>query len=75
MRAARPVLIAAAIFAVVYIALDFNKLFALRYGADTGNLTLRWRAEDKNLSPQPISIYFADKPEGPWRPVPGGAAA
>ncbi|HZZ65625.1 MAG TPA: hypothetical protein VFE17_09015, partial [Candidatus Baltobacteraceae bacterium] len=26
----------AAVFALVYIALDFNKLYALRYGADTG---------------------------------------
>ena len=24
------------VFAVVYIALDFNKLYALRYGADLG---------------------------------------
>lgn len=30
------VYIAAAIFAVVYIALDLNKLYALRYGADLG---------------------------------------
>ncbi len=36
MRGARVVVVAAALFAIVYIALDFNKLFALRYGADTG---------------------------------------
>jgi uncharacterized membrane protein len=35
-RPTRTVLIAAAIFAVVYVALDLNKLYALRYGADTG---------------------------------------
>jgi hypothetical protein len=35
-RASRAVTIAALVFAAVYIALDFNKLFALRYGADTG---------------------------------------
>jgi len=35
-RPTRAVLIAAAIFALVYIALDLNKLYALRYGADTG---------------------------------------
>lgn len=28
--------VAAAVFGVVYIALDFNKLYALRYGADLG---------------------------------------
>lgn len=32
----RPALIAAAIFFAVYVALDFNKLYALRYGADLG---------------------------------------
>ncbi|MBV8725236.1 MAG: DUF2079 domain-containing protein [Candidatus Eremiobacteraeota bacterium] len=32
----RPTYIAVAIFAVVYIALDLNKLYALRYGADLG---------------------------------------
>jgi uncharacterized membrane protein len=32
----RPVYVAVAVFAAVYIALDFNKLYALRYGADLG---------------------------------------
>lgn len=32
----RSVVIAACVFALVYIALDLNKLWALRYGADTG---------------------------------------
>lgn len=32
----RAVYVAAAIFAIVYIALDLNKLYALRYGADLG---------------------------------------
>jgi uncharacterized membrane protein len=36
MKPTRAVLIAAAIFTLVYIALDLNKLYALRYGADTG---------------------------------------
>jgi uncharacterized membrane protein len=40
-RPTRGVLIAAAIFACVYVALDLNKLFALRYGADTGTF-LQW---------------------------------
>lgn len=35
-RPTRSVLIAAVVFALVYIALDLNKLYALRYGADTG---------------------------------------
>ena len=36
MRPTRSVVIAALIFVAVYVALDFNKLYALRYGADTG---------------------------------------
>ena len=36
MRPSRAVVIAVAVFTVVYIALDLNKLYALRYGADTG---------------------------------------
>jgi uncharacterized membrane protein len=32
----RATYIAAAVFAFVYVALDFNKLYALRYGADLG---------------------------------------
>ncbi|MBV8066666.1 MAG: DUF2079 domain-containing protein [Candidatus Eremiobacteraeota bacterium] len=32
----RATLVAAAVFAIVYIALDLNKLYALRYGADLG---------------------------------------
>jgi uncharacterized membrane protein len=35
-RPPRSVVIGACIFACVYIALDLNKLYALRYGADTG---------------------------------------
>jgi uncharacterized membrane protein len=43
MRPTRAVVIAAAVFAVVYIALDLNKLYALRYGADTGTF-VQWLA-------------------------------
>ena len=35
-RAVRAIYVAVAVFAAVYIALDFNKLYALRYGADLG---------------------------------------
>ena len=35
-RSLRPTYIAVAIFVVVYVALDLNKLYALRYGADLG---------------------------------------
>jgi len=44
MKPSRPALavaVAAVLFTVIYVALDFNKLWALRYGADTGNF-VQW---------------------------------
>jgi uncharacterized membrane protein len=43
MRPTRAVVIGAAVFAVVYVVLDLNKLYALRYGADTGTF-VQWLA-------------------------------
>ena len=39
---------------------------------DKGNLTIEWKATDKNLKRQPITISYATKAEGPWGPIPGG---
>ena len=41
LRPPRAVVVAAVIFTLVYIALDLNKLYALRYGADTGTF-VQW---------------------------------
>ncbi|HEX3549684.1 MAG TPA: DUF2079 domain-containing protein [Candidatus Elarobacter sp.] len=41
MRPTRTAVIAAVVFALVYVALDLNKLYALRYGADTGTF-VQW---------------------------------
>uniref|UniRef100_A0A7C2NXQ8 Fibronectin type III domain-containing protein n=1 Tax=Schlesneria paludicola TaxID=360056 RepID=A0A7C2NXQ8_9PLAN len=41
-------------------------------GADAGNLTIQWRAEDKNLAAAPISLSYAENPEGPWTSMVGG---
>jgi hypothetical protein len=38
-------------------------------GVDQGRLTIAWTASDKNLAPQPISILYAEAPEGPWKPI------
>jgi uncharacterized membrane protein len=40
-RPTRAVVVAAVAFAIVYVALDLNKLYALRYGADTGTF-VQW---------------------------------
>src|SRR5262249_51683483 len=38
-------------------------------GADSGRLTLRWTASDKNLGPQPITLSYAEQASGPWKPI------
>jgi hypothetical protein len=37
--------------------------------AKPGHLLLRWDATDKNLTPAPISMEWAEKREGPWQPI------
>ena len=32
----------------------------------TGQLILRWRAEDDNLEARPIALYYSSRPAGPW---------
>ncbi len=41
-------------------------------GADAGNLSITWKATDKNLAPQPISLLYAEQLEGPWASVATG---
>jgi hypothetical protein len=38
-------------------------------GQEAGNLTITYTAADKNLAPQPVSLSWAEKPEGPWTPI------
>jgi hypothetical protein len=42
-------------------ALDDNK--------DTGQLVISWSAKDANLDAQPVSLYYALQPTGPWQPI------
>ncbi len=37
-------------------------------GDETGQLVLKWTAEDKNLGPDPVSLSWASSPTGPWNP-------
>ena len=38
-------------------------------GPELGNLTITYSASDKNLAAQPITLSWAEKPEGPWMPI------
>ncbi|HVS34628.1 MAG TPA: hypothetical protein VMS17_03535 [Gemmataceae bacterium] len=33
---------------------------------------IHWTAKDKNLGPKPITLSFAEQPEGPWTPIAAG---
>jgi hypothetical protein len=38
-------------------------------GADTGNLTILYKASDRNITDRPISLSYAEKPDGEWKPI------
>jgi len=38
-------------------------------GADTGNLTILYKASDKNMAARPITISYAEKADGPWTQI------
>ena len=35
-------------------------------GANAGKLSIRWTASDAYLDPRPVTLKFAEAPEGPW---------
>jgi hypothetical protein len=35
-------------------------------GPDKGKLTITWRAVDKNMAAQPITVSYAQQKDGPW---------
>jgi len=38
-------------------------------GNQVDYLILRWRAEDDNLEPRPISLFYSTRPAGPWSAI------
>jgi hypothetical protein len=32
-------------------------------------MTIRWKASDRNLARQPISLYYGEHKDGPWKPI------
>ena len=35
-------------------------------------LMIRWTAKHKNMGPRPITLAYAEEPEGPWTPIAAG---
>ena len=58
-----------------WIEVDTTKpqveLRGLRMGTaqDSGCVFITWAAQDKNLTSEPIDLYFALAPDGPWQPI------
>jgi hypothetical protein len=42
-------------------------------GADSGSLMIFYTANDRNLGPEPIHLFYATSHEGPWLPIARGA--
>jgi hypothetical protein len=44
-------------------------------GPDAGKVIFSWRSTGATLADQPISLYYAEKPAGPWRLIADALAA
>lgn len=58
----------------VWVAVDLTKPFVQLLNAEiaqakTPGLIVRWNAKDRNFGPQPITVLYAERSEGPWRPL------
>jgi hypothetical protein len=59
----------------LWVAVDLKRpvieLTAIERGEGNlaDHLILRWRAQDNNLEPRPISLYFSSRPGGPWSAI------
>jgi RNA polymerase sigma factor (sigma-70 family) len=36
---------------------------------EAGQVTLSWSATDENLAARPVSLFYAERPEGPWHAI------
>lgn len=59
----------------VWVAVDLSKPAVQLLGAEVTvlarkpSLVVRWTAKDRNFGSRPITLLYADHPEGPWRPL------
>jgi hypothetical protein len=38
-------------------------------GPDKGKMSIAWQCWDKNLTAKPITLSYAESPDGPWTPI------
>ena len=59
----------------VWVAVDLSKPVVQLLSAEATvqarkpSLLVRWNAKDRNFGSRPITLLYADHPEGPWRPL------
>jgi hypothetical protein len=59
----------------LWVAVDLKRPVVELTGIERGegnladHLVLRWRAQDNNLEPRPISLYFSSRAGGPWSAI------
>jgi hypothetical protein len=60
----------------VWIEVDttapFVQLRPGEIGPHNGAFDIRWSASDPNLGPEPVSLYFRTRADGPWQPIARG---
>ncbi len=59
----------------MWVKVDLTPPMAQILSVDTswsdveGQMTVRWQADDDNLEPRPISLYYSSRPAGPWTAI------
>ncbi|HTU92713.1 MAG TPA: hypothetical protein VMF69_21715 [Gemmataceae bacterium] len=59
----------------VWVAVDLTKPVVQLLGAElktqagTPSLLIRWSAKDRNFGSRPITLLYAERVDGPWRPI------
>lgn len=60
----------------IWVGVDLTapaaKITGAEIGRDNGELVIRWLAQDDMLDPRPISLYFSERPTGPWSAIAAG---
>ena len=59
----------------VWVMVDYTKptvqitSVEVAHGVKAPTVQVRWTARDKNLGPRPITLSYAEQPEGPWTTI------
>lgn len=59
----------------LWVAVDMTKPMVQLLGTEVGAIEhepavlVRWNVTDRNLGPRPITLLYAERPEGPWAPI------